>query len=180
VLAGSVEVRPIPHSEIVINRRGSTQVLLTSSHPLASIHAIELSRFEQASRLWRLPPIGAYPQRIADLANALLTTVLETWGRSWTPARPKASYGPVRWTVVDSTGPANPPEKWKVGSSILPLATTTDQRKPPGESCRLWRLTATVTATASSERLSEVPQRLALLIQRHVRVEIVIVTSIAE
>ena len=57
------------------------------------------------------------------------------------------------WTVVDWPGPGNPPEKRKVGSSILPLTTTTDQRKPPGKSCRLWRLTATVTATASSKRL---------------------------
>ena len=59
----------------------------------------------------------------ADLANALLTTTLETWGRSWTPARPNTLYGPLSWTVVDAPGLANPPEKRKVGSSILPLTT---------------------------------------------------------
>jgi hypothetical protein len=68
--------------------------------------------------------MGVYSHRIADLANALLTTTLETCGRSWTPRRANTLYGPLNWTVVDSAGLANPPEKRKVGSSILPLTTT--------------------------------------------------------
>ena len=52
-------------------------------------------------------------QEIADLANILLTTALDMWRRSWTPAGANASYGPVSWTVVDWPGPANPPEKRK-------------------------------------------------------------------
>ncbi len=63
------------------------------------------------------------------------------------------------------------PEKRKVGSSTLPLTTISDQRKRPDVPGLLRHLTATVTATASSERFPQLPQRLALLVQRHVRVD---------
>src|ERR1017187_3497967 len=63
------------------------------------------------------------------------------------------------------------PEKRKVGSSILPLTTTSHQRKRPGGFVREGRLTATVTATALSEGIPELPQRLALLVQGDVRVD---------
>jgi hypothetical protein len=73
--------------------------------------------------------------------------------------------------MVDSHGRAEPPEKRKVGGSTPPLTTTSDQRKRLARSLRSWRLTATVTATASAQRLSELAQRLALLVQGHVRVD---------
>jgi hypothetical protein len=41
------------------------------------------------------------------------------------PRRASASYSPVRRPVVDSCGPAKPPEKRKVGGSTPPLTTTT-------------------------------------------------------
>jgi hypothetical protein len=57
--------------------------------------------------------MGVHPHRIADLANALLTTTLETCGRSWTPTRANALYRPLSWTLVDPPGLANPPENRK-------------------------------------------------------------------
>ena len=60
----------------------------------------------------------------ADLANVLLTTAVDTQGWSWTTKGASASHGPVRRPVTDPPGRAKPPEKRKVGSSILPLTTT--------------------------------------------------------
>jgi len=68
---------------------------------IAQVHAVELSRFEQIKVTAATGANGTYPQHIADLANALLTTVLETCGRFWTPTGANASYGPVSWAVVD-------------------------------------------------------------------------------
>ena len=59
----------------------------------------------------------------ADLANAVLTTAVETCGWSWTVRGVEVPYGPVRRPVVDWRGRAKPPEKRKVGSSTLPLTT---------------------------------------------------------
>jgi hypothetical protein len=46
----------------------------------ARVHAVELSRFEQIQLTAATGAKGAHPQHIADLANALLTTAVETWG----------------------------------------------------------------------------------------------------
>ena len=73
--------------------------------------------------------------------------------------------------MVDAPGPAKPPEKRKVGGSTPPLTTTTDQHRCPICLARNGRLTATVTATASAQRLPQLPQSLALLIQRDMRVD---------
>jgi hypothetical protein len=86
------------------------------SRPSGLVHAIELSRFEQTKLTAATAPRGAHPQRVADLANTLLTTALDTWGRSWTPTRANPSYGPVSWTLVDWPGPAKPPEKRKLAT----------------------------------------------------------------
>ena len=47
-------------------------------------------------------------------ANAVLTTVVDAWGRSWTPRCLIRSSDLIRWTVVDSRGPRHSPEKRKV------------------------------------------------------------------
>ena len=52
---------------------------------------------------------GVAVQRPA--ANALLTTVVDTWGRSWTPRCPSRSSGLIRRTAVDSCGRGRSPEK---------------------------------------------------------------------
>ena len=44
-------------------------------------------------------------------ANAVLTTVVDTWGRFWTPRCLSRSSGPLRWAVVDLCGPGHSPEK---------------------------------------------------------------------
>ena len=119
----------------------------------------------------RWQPTGAHPQHIADLANTLLTTAVETWGWSWTSKGASASYGLVRRPVVDAPGLAKPPEKRKVGGSTPPLTTTPDQRGCLVRRVQIGRLTATVTATASAQRLPKLPQSLSLLIQRDMRVD---------
>ena len=43
-------------------------------------------------------------------ANAVLTTVVDVWGRSWTPRCLSRSSGLIRWTVVDSCGRGRSPE----------------------------------------------------------------------
>src|SRR5690348_1648646 len=71
-------------------------------------------RLQAASTaLIRIPAAGAEGQgrRIQrPVANAVLTTVLDTWGRSWTPKCPSESSGLLRWPAVDSRGPDNSPE----------------------------------------------------------------------
>jgi hypothetical protein len=81
--------------------------------PADQAHSVELSRFTQAKLTAATGIKDARSQEVSDLANALLTTALDMWRRSWTPAGANASYGPVSWTLVDSPGPANPPEKRK-------------------------------------------------------------------
>ena len=44
------------------------------------------------------------------VANTALTTVVDSWGRSWTPRCPGSSSGLFRRTVVDSRGPGHSPE----------------------------------------------------------------------
>jgi hypothetical protein len=63
-------------------------------------------------------------QPSADLANAMLTTAVETWGRPWTPRAARVPYALVSRAVVDWPGLAKPPEKRKAGGSTPPLTTT--------------------------------------------------------
>ena len=44
------------------------------------------------------------------VASAALTTVVDAWGRSWTPRRPDSSCGLLRRTAVDSCGPEQSPD----------------------------------------------------------------------
>jgi hypothetical protein len=58
---------------------------------------------------------GSRIQRPA--ANAVLTTVVDAQGRSWTPKCPRSSSGLIRRTAVDSCGPGRSPEKRKADYS---------------------------------------------------------------
>src|SRR5690606_5998535 len=57
-----------------------------------------------------------------------------------------------------------PPEKRKVGGSTPPLPTPDDQPKGPKPITVPGLLTATVTATASAERIPQLPKRRPLLL----------------
>jgi hypothetical protein len=58
-----------------------------------------------------------------DLANELLTTVLDGCGSRWTLKTAHTSDDEVRRTALDPPGSAKPPEKRKVGGSTPPLTT---------------------------------------------------------
>jgi hypothetical protein len=60
----------------------------------------------------------------SDLANELLTTVLDGYGWRWTLTTAATSEGEVRRTALDPSGSAKPPEKRKVGGSTPPLTTS--------------------------------------------------------
>ena len=47
-------------------------------------------------------------------ANAVLTTAVDAWGRSWTPRCPSRSSGLIRRTVVDSRGRGHSPDNRKL------------------------------------------------------------------
>jgi hypothetical protein len=64
-----------------------------------------------------------------DLANELLTTVLDGCGSRWTIKTAHTSDDEVRRTALDPPGSAKPPEKRKVGGSTAPLTTTSDLLK---------------------------------------------------
>ena len=55
-----------------------------------------------------------------DLANELLTTVLDGCGSRWTLKTAHTSDDEVRRTALDPPGSAKPPEKRKVGGSTPP------------------------------------------------------------
>ena len=57
-----------------------------------------------------------------NLANAVITTAVETEGWTWTQGMASASYGLVRQPVIDQRGPVKPPGKRKVGGSTPPMA----------------------------------------------------------
>ena len=59
------------------------------------------TRPDSPPREWKVGGI----QRPA--ANAVLTTVVDAWGRSWTPRCPSRSSGLIRRTAVDSRGPGH-------------------------------------------------------------------------
>ncbi len=59
--------------------------------------------------------------------NAVLTTVVDAWGRSWTSRCPIKPSGLLRWIVVDSCGPGRSPEKRKADRS-----TAVSVRTRPG------------------------------------------------
>ena len=122
-------------------------------------------------RLARMPSTPRSWSGRSSVANAVQTTVVDTWGQSWMPRCPGRSSGLIRWPVVDSPELAKPPEKRKVGSSTLPLTTSSEQRRCHCCLVQTGRLTATVTATASAQRRPKLPQSLALLIQRDMRVD---------
>ena len=63
-----------------------------------------------------------------DLANELLTTVLDGCGSRWTLKTAHTSDDEVRRTALDPAGSAKPPEKRKVGGSTPPLTTTFSRR----------------------------------------------------
>src|SRR5689334_346170 len=65
-------------------------------------------------------------------ANAVLTTVVDTWGRSWTLRCPSRSSGLIRRTAVDSCGPGHSPEKRKVTARILLTPVLTTPLDEPG------------------------------------------------
>jgi hypothetical protein len=71
-----------------------------------------------------LVPAAANPV-LRDLANRVLTTVLETRRQSWIPARSETASWQPRRPMMDWAGPAQPPEKRKVGGSTPPLTTPT-------------------------------------------------------
>jgi hypothetical protein len=94
---------------------------------LGAVVALALAILTARQRWQAKPPVDA--QRplflsFADLANALLTTAVDTWGRSWTPSGANAAVGPVRRPAMDLPGPAKPSEKRKVGGSTSPLTTS--------------------------------------------------------
>jgi hypothetical protein len=57
-------------------------------------------------------------------ANAVLTTALDTLGRSWTPRCPGRSSGLIRRTAMDSRGPGHSPEKRNASDSATVPART--------------------------------------------------------
>jgi hypothetical protein len=82
-----------------------------------------------------------------------------------------AARSPIRPRPATCSDGADAPEERKVGGSTPPLTTTSDQRRCPVCPMQIGRLTATVTATASAQRLTQLAERLALLLQRHVCVD---------
>jgi hypothetical protein len=48
---------------------------------------------------------------LSILLTDLLTTAVDAWRQPWTPRSASELYGPVSWTVMDSPGLAQPPEK---------------------------------------------------------------------
>ena len=110
----------------------------------------------------RWQPTGAHPQHIADLANTLLTTAVETWGWSWTSKGASASYGLVRRPVVDAPGPAKPPKSRKLMRSAT---------RPAGG---LQRVYSNATGENDSDKLppnGDLPQRPRTTSPRGVRIE---------
>jgi hypothetical protein len=79
-------------------------------------------------------------------ANAVLTTVVDTWGRPWTPRCPSRSSSLIRRTVVDSCGPGNPPEKRKADCSAA-VSAAGDARRVGAAG---WRSAAELCRTGSS------------------------------
>lgn len=81
---------------------------------------IQLLRRQVSCRLCYITGRGT-SCRDLHAANAALTTALETRRCTRTPWVASTAYSPVRRSVMDRRGLAKPPEKRKVGSSILPL-----------------------------------------------------------
>jgi hypothetical protein len=83
-------------------------------------------------------------------ANAVLTTVVDTWGRSWTPICPGRSSRLIRRTAVDSRGLGHSPEKRKARPAE-PLRASA-----PSVACarvsRLSRCAAELSRTGSRRR----------------------------
>jgi hypothetical protein len=60
------------------------------------------------------------------------------------PKTPATAYGLVRWPVVDNLGLPKPPEKRKVGSSILPLTTSPASGQRVADLVKRWRVALSV------------------------------------
>jgi hypothetical protein len=113
-----IDLTPTPQPAIDTLTRGrKTQVPATDS-----THTVQLSRCSVGCSPRSLAPHP--PDARSDLANALLTTVLATGRQRWIARRLRPMKGLIRWPAVDSSGPAKPPEKRKVGGSIPPLTTS--------------------------------------------------------
>ena len=56
------------------------------------------------------------------VANAVLTTVVDTWSRPWTPRCPSRSSGQIRRTAVDSCRPGRSPENRMITSRWSPVS----------------------------------------------------------
>jgi hypothetical protein len=52
-----------------------------------------------------------------DLANVVLTTIMETWGQTWTMRSSVRALRQLRHALVDALGPAKPPENRSLNSS---------------------------------------------------------------
>ena len=88
------------------------------SQTLSTVAGPSRANLEARWRRQRLPAFGAEGHGTGyrePAANAVLTTVVDTWGRSWTPGCPSRSSGLIRRTAVDSRGPGRSPEKRNFG-----------------------------------------------------------------
>jgi hypothetical protein len=98
-----------------------------------------------------------------DLANELLTTVLDGCGSRWTLKTAHTSDDEVRRTALDPPGSAKPPEKRKVGGSTPPLTTTLRPGNWP-VTCEISSIRDRVAAAADAppKPLMTVPRRWVL------------------
>jgi hypothetical protein len=112
-------------------RSGRKRVWARRAHQIRRSPADLIPRLRSASAARSDSHLGsARSDRRVDMpvANAVLTTVVDTGSRSWTPRCPSRSSGLLRWPAVDLYGPGHSPEKRKVGGSTPPLTTTFSER----------------------------------------------------
>jgi hypothetical protein len=89
------------------------------------------------------------------VANAVPTTVVDTWGRSWTPRCPSRSSDLLRWPVMGSRGPGHSPEKRTAAGAGIDVVRTSDahQLARAWALCRIkpyWIKTAPLRGTAGA------------------------------
>ena len=85
-------------------------------------------------------------------ANAVLTTVVDTWGRAWTPGCPSRSSGLLRRTATDSRGPGHSPEKREADCSAA-VSAANNARLSSAVRCRIrpyWIKAAPLRGAAGS------------------------------
>ena len=100
---------------------------------------------------------------LRDLANRVLTTVLEPTATVLDSHEERALSRPLGRPMVDSPGPAQPPEKRKVGGSTPPLTTTLRPGNWP-VTCEISSIRDRVAAAADAppKPLMTVPRRWVL------------------